>query len=100
MKRLMNYLDTINHTRTKIVNKRDIILLEQAYQRMSEDVDIDVDSLKHSMGNQDMEQTDYDAPYAVICHGQSYEWYGNDDPSTGEGRYKPKGDCGTALLKF
>lgn len=29
-------------------------------------------------------------PYAVRWEGQGYEWYGNGDPSDGEGRYKNK----------
>jgi len=35
-----------------------------------------------------------DAPYYVEWNAQSWEWYGDDDPSTGSGRYKPKGDGG------
>ena len=34
------------------------------------------------------------APYYVTWHAQSWEWYGDEDPSTGKGRYKPKGDGG------
>lgn len=34
------------------------------------------------------------APYAVGWSGQYMEWYGDDDPSVGKGRYKSKGDGG------
>lgn len=37
---------------------------------------------------------DRNSPYYVFWTGQSYEWYGDDDPESGEGRYKPKGDSG------
>ena len=40
------------------------------------------------------EQDMKDAPYYVSWAAQSWEWYGDDDPSTGSGRYKPKGDGG------
>ena len=36
-------------------------------------------------------------PYAVVWHGQAHEWYGDDVPSSGVGRYKPKGDAGNIL---
>lgn len=35
-----------------------------------------------------------DAPYYVAWYAQSWEWYGDDDPAKGQGRYKPKGDGG------
>ena len=38
-----------------------------------------------------------DAPYYVEWNAQSWEWYGDDDPSTGKGRYKPKGDGGRVV---
>jgi hypothetical protein len=37
------------------------------------------------------------APYAVGWSAQSLEWYGSDDPSTGQGRYKSKGDGGRVV---
>jgi len=37
------------------------------------------------------------APYFVAWGGQSHEWYGDDDPSTGHGRYKQKGDGGRVV---
>ena len=37
---------------------------------------------------------DRNSPYYVFWTGQSYEWYGDDAPESGEGRYKPKGDSG------
>ena len=37
------------------------------------------------------------APYYVSWHGQSHEWYGDGDPSEGNGRYKSKGDGGQML---
>jgi len=40
------------------------------------------------------EQDMRDSPYYVSWHAQSWEWYGDDDPSSGKGRYKPKGDGG------
>lgn len=35
-----------------------------------------------------------DAPYAVGWSGQYHEWYGDEGPESGKGRYKPKGDGG------
>jgi hypothetical protein len=32
--------------------------------------------------------------YVVGWTSQSYEWYGDDDPLSNQGRYKPKGDGG------
>ena len=40
-----------------------------------------------------------EGPYAIVWHGQHLEWYGDGDPSEGEGRYKPKGDAGQVLAK-
>lgn len=39
-------------------------------------------------------QENRDAPYYVEWNAQSWEWYGDDEPSSGKGRYKPKGDGG------
>jgi len=47
--------------------------------------------------NDDRAAVDQDmkaAPYYVAWSAQSWEWYGDDDPSSGSGRYKPKGDGG------
>ena len=38
-----------------------------------------------------------DAPYYVEWDAQSWEWYGDDDPATGSGRYKPKGGGGRVV---
>lgn len=38
-----------------------------------------------------------EGPYAIVWHGQSHEWYGDDTPESGVGRYKPKGDAGNIL---
>jgi hypothetical protein len=35
-----------------------------------------------------------EGPYAVGWSAQSFEWYGDEGPESGEGRYKPKGDGG------
>lgn len=43
---------------------------------------------------EEKQQDIQDAPYYVAWNAQSWEWYGDDDPSTGKGRYKPKGDGG------
>lgn len=43
--------------------------------------------------SKDQQQTS-DAPYYVEWSAQSWEWYGDDDPAEGNGRYKPKGDGG------
>jgi len=40
-----------------------------------------------------------EGPYAIIWHAQYHEWYGTEDPSTNNGRYKPKGDAGSVLAK-
>lgn len=37
------------------------------------------------------------APYAVGWDAQSLEWYGDDHPGSGRGRYKPKGDGGRVV---
>lgn len=37
------------------------------------------------------------APYAVGWSAQALEWYGDDDPAEGKGRYKPKGDGGKVV---
>lgn len=48
----------------------------------------------------DWDNPEADAPYAIVWHGQSWEWYGDDrGPATGSGRYKAKGDAGTVLAK-
>lgn len=40
-----------------------------------------------------------DAPYAVGWDGQYHEWYGDEGPETGKGRYKPKpGGAGFAAI--
>lgn len=45
--------------------------------------------------DQDQTSTEQrDAPYAVGWSGQSHEWYGDEGPESGQGRYKPKGDGG------
>ena len=33
----------------------------------------------------------YQSPCVYVFLVQSYEWYGNGEPSLGDGRYKPKG---------
>jgi len=33
----------------------------------------------------------YQSPCVYVFQVQSYEWYGNGEPSLGDGRYKPKG---------
>lgn len=38
-----------------------------------------------------------EGPYAIVWHGQYHEWYGDDTPESGVGRYKPKGDAGNIL---
>jgi len=54
--------------------------------------DPEMDDYNDERGEQ--EQDAKDAPYYVEWQAQSWEWYGNDDPSSGKGRYKPKGDGG------
>lgn len=44
----------------------------------------------YAAASQDMK----DAPYYVAWYAQSWEWYGEDSPSSGNGRYKAKGDGG------
>ncbi|TFH08896.1 MAG: hypothetical protein E4H14_05515 [Candidatus Thorarchaeota archaeon] len=38
-----------------------------------------------------------EGPYAVGWSAQSHEWYGDDDPSTRDGRYKSKGNGGEVI---
>jgi len=38
-----------------------------------------------------------DAPYYIEWNAQSWEWYGDDSPESGSGRYKPKGDGGRVV---
>ena len=42
-------------------------------------------------------QTSASAPYYVAWSGQSHEWYGDGEPSSGNGRYKQKGDGGEVI---
>lgn len=44
-------------------------------------------------------EEDTKAPYAVVWHGQYMEWYGDDSPESGKGRYKMKGDAGEIVAK-
>ena len=50
-------------------------------------------------GQENVARLTDEGPYAIIWHAQYHEWYGTEDPSTGEGRYKPKGDAGAVLAK-
>lgn len=43
---------------------------------------------------EDEQRRSGDAPYIVGWSGQSLEWYGDEGPESGRGRYKPKGDGG------
>jgi len=55
--------------------------------------------LENKVDRNDPEMDEYydkstsDGPYYVGWSAQSYEWYGDGDPSS-QGRYKPKGDGG------
>lgn len=40
-----------------------------------------------------------EGPYYVGWTAQSHEWYGDEDPASGKGRYKAKGNGGTILAR-
>jgi hypothetical protein len=61
------------------------------------EIEMGMDYDDDSDNNSDQIQSD--APYAIIWHGQYAEWYGDSAPESGEGRYKMKGDAGSVLAK-
>lgn len=76
----------------------DTIFLENEYKKIVEaNLNIDPKELAASMMSDKSKEKDLYAPYAVIYHGQALEWYGDGDPASGNGRYKPKGNCGHIL---
>jgi len=66
-------------------------LSEVALRRDDEDWD------DYSDERSEPDQETADAPYFVEWDAQSWEWYGDDDPATGSGRYKPKGGGGRVV---
>ena len=50
-------------------------------------------------GQEDVASLTDEGPYAIVWHAQYHEWYGAGEPSTEDGRYKPKGDAGSVLAK-
>jgi len=57
----------------------------------------DIDTEDYTDGSPDPEEHMGAAPYVVGWSAQSWEWYGDDDPGHGRGRYKPKGDGGKVM---
>jgi len=76
---------------------QDFIAHKEETNEAHDDFDMD-DEIASYDGDDDAEPMS-DAPYAILWHGQYAEWYGDNDPESGEGRYKMKGDAGNVLAK-
>lgn len=71
------------------------ILSEDKIRRQDPEMD---DYYDNDDSNADVVNNKYGkGPYVVGWSAQSHEWYGDEDPSTGNGRYKPKGNGGRVV---